>query len=51
MSKVKFHGIKEDLTAPETPWIYYGVSDLYGVKKCSMLTLLRGRTLEHELRT
>ncbi|KAG9314743.1 serine carboxypeptidase S28-domain-containing protein [Chiua virens] len=26
MSKVKFKGIDEDLTAPNTPWIYYGGS-------------------------
>jgi len=26
MSKVKFAGIDEDLTAPGTPWIYYGGS-------------------------
>ena len=26
MAKVKFDGISEDLTAPNTPWIYYGVS-------------------------
>ena len=25
MRNVKFHGIAEDLTAPNTPWIYYGV--------------------------
>jgi hypothetical protein len=25
MANVKFHGIDEDLTAPNTPWIYYGV--------------------------
>jgi hypothetical protein len=25
MANVKFKGIKEDLTAPNTPWIYYGV--------------------------
>jgi hypothetical protein len=25
MAKVKFDGIQEDLTAPNTPWIYYGV--------------------------
>ncbi|KAJ7597348.1 peptidase S28 [Mycena floridula] len=26
MSTVKFKGIKEDMTAPNTPWIYYGGS-------------------------
>ena len=26
MANVKFDGISEDLTAPNTPWIYYGVS-------------------------
>ena len=26
MANVKFDGINEDLTAPGTPWIYYGVS-------------------------
>jgi len=26
MANVKFDGIDEDLTAPNTPWIYYGVS-------------------------
>ncbi|KAF7768313.1 hypothetical protein Agabi119p4_7556 [Agaricus bisporus var. burnettii] len=26
MAKVKFEGIEEDLTAPSTPWIYYGGS-------------------------
>ena len=26
MANVKFDGISEDLTAPHTPWIYYGVS-------------------------
>ena len=25
MRNVKFKGIDEDLTAPNTPWIYYGV--------------------------
>ena len=25
MRNVKFEGIAEDLTAPNTPWIYYGV--------------------------
>lgn len=25
MANVKFEGISEDLTAPGTPWIYYGV--------------------------
>lgn len=25
MANVKFDGIDEDLTAPGTPWIYYGV--------------------------
>ena len=25
MANVKFEGIDEDLTAPKTPWIYYGV--------------------------
>jgi hypothetical protein len=25
MRNVKFQGIDEDLTAPNTPWIYYGV--------------------------
>ena len=25
MANVKFPGIDEDLTAPGTPWIYYGV--------------------------
>ena len=25
MRKVKFQDIDEDLTAPNTPWIYYGV--------------------------
>lgn len=25
MRSVKFQGIDEDLTAPNTPWIYYGV--------------------------
>jgi hypothetical protein len=24
MANVKFPGIDEDLTAPKTPWIYYG---------------------------
>ena len=28
MKNVKFDGIQEDLTAPGTPWIYYGVSTL-----------------------
>lgn len=26
LANVKFDGIDEDLTAPKTPWIYYGVS-------------------------
>lgn len=25
LANVKFPGIDEDLTAPNTPWIYYGV--------------------------
>ena len=28
MANVQFEGIDEDLTAPNTPWIYYGVSVL-----------------------
>ncbi|KAJ7244057.1 hypothetical protein C8J57DRAFT_1555993 [Mycena rebaudengoi] len=28
MANVKFSGIEEDLTAPNTPWIYYGVHRL-----------------------
>lgn len=28
MANVKFDGIDEDLTAPHTPWIYYGVRTL-----------------------
>jgi len=26
MKNIKFDGVNEDLTAPGTPWIYYGVS-------------------------
>jgi hypothetical protein len=29
MANVKFNGIDEDLTAPNTPWIYYGVRMCY----------------------
>jgi len=29
MENVTFDGIDEDLTAPGTPWIYYGVSRVY----------------------
>jgi len=29
MANVKFPGVDEDLTAPDTPWIYYGVRHLY----------------------
>lgn len=28
MAKVKFPGVDEDITAPNTPWIYYGVRAL-----------------------
>ena len=28
MRNVRFDGIQEDLTAPGTPWIYYGVGKL-----------------------
>jgi len=29
MKNVKFDAIDEDLTAPGTPWIYYGVSRVH----------------------
>jgi hypothetical protein len=29
MANVKFEGIDEDLTAPNTPWIYYGVCSTF----------------------
>ncbi|HEV7737321.1 MAG TPA: hypothetical protein VGO47_08150 [Chlamydiales bacterium] len=28
MANVKIDGVNEDITAPGTPWIYYGVSIL-----------------------
>lgn len=30
LANVKFAGIDEDLTAPNTPWIYYGVCRICG---------------------
>jgi len=33
MRNVKFDGIQEDLTAPNTPWIYYGASP--GFRHCA----------------
>lgn len=30
MTHVKFEGIDQDLTAPGTPWIYYGVCSSTG---------------------
>lgn len=29
LANVRFDGIDEDLSAPNTPWIYYGVRRLY----------------------
>ena len=34
MRNVKFEGIDEDLTAPNTPWIYYGVRVLSLLLSC-----------------
>ena len=36
MANVKFTGIEEDLTAPKTPWIYYGVR-LIGIALSSLI--------------
>ena len=54
MRNVKFEGITEDLTAPNTPWIYYGVrvpfvglfrplGCSWTVSDCRALTLGHGR--------
>jgi hypothetical protein len=53
MRNVKFEGIDEDLTARNTPWIYYGVRVLSLPSRCSgHLTVndvsRRGRMQEHE---
>lgn len=45
MATVKFPGIGEDLTAPATPWIYYGVSQ--SSAPSSGLTHCRARTQAH----
>jgi hypothetical protein len=39
MANVKFDGIDEDLTAPGTPWIYYGVGPLVCIMLSHKLTL------------
>lgn len=36
MANVQFPGIKENLTAPGTPWIYYGVSILLPYQACTL---------------
>jgi hypothetical protein len=43
MANVKFDGIEEDLTAPRTPWIYYGVSSPWCIVNIS--SVARDRTL------
>ena len=50
MANVKFDGIDEDLTAPGTPWIYYGVRTFRGLLRLpsdayATLGLLRRRSL------
>ena len=40
MANVKFDGINEDLTAPGTPWIYYGVSILSQPSTTSLILLV-----------
>ena len=40
MRNVKFEGIDEDLTAPGTPWIYFGVSSIGTVSPYPKHTLL-----------
>jgi hypothetical protein len=50
MANVKFPGIDENLTAPDTPWIYYGVR-IYSQRKITFLTSnTRVRTLVLVLR-
>ncbi|TFY54686.1 hypothetical protein EVG20_g9606 [Dentipellis fragilis] len=39
MRNVKFEGIDEDLTAPGTPWIYYGVRLVCGARSAHMKVL------------
>jgi len=39
MKNVKFDGISEDLTAPGTPWIYYGVCNMYMLESLLQLAI------------
>ena len=48
MANVRFDGINEDLTAPGTPWIYYGVGTLHDLPRPDLLDY-RDPTLAHEL--
>lgn len=48
MANVKFAGIDEDLTAPNTPWIYYGVST-YPAHHGRSITLTRLSCRAHML--
>jgi hypothetical protein len=51
MAHVKFDGLSEDLTAPNTPWIYYGVR-ICATYTCSIsYRWHRDLTLELELLT
>lgn len=45
MANVKVDGIEEDLTAPRTPWIYYGVSSPWYNVIISSYSVDRDRTL------
>jgi hypothetical protein len=51
MAHVKFEGVDEDLTAPNTPWIYYGVYISY-TDACRLSCVLysRVRMLVHARR-
>lgn len=45
MANVKFDGIDEDLTAPGTPWIYYGVCRTLVVTQSTLYPIRRVHTL------
>lgn len=54
MSNVKFTGIEEDLTAPNAPWIYYGVSSggfYLQVRSCDCGVCARDLTRAQEQHT
>lgn len=53
IANVKFPGVDEDITAPNTPWIYYGVRSSLGIvlPSHSPTCAHRALMLAHALRT